>query len=1007
MVTSLGQLRPPALGAALFSVCFAWAGEGRGNTGSRRGASLRYTVCHLAAARTNCPPVVLAAQTAIPVTASRLEIRLLGQFDLQYAGQSQRLPSRPAQSLLAYLALTAGTVHRRERLAGLLWPDATDANARAYLRSALWRVRQALPSPDFLLIDEINLGFNPQAPYWLDTAALEQASAGECQLPALMETVGLYRGELLPGVYDEWVGPERERLHAAFDQRAQRLVECLAEAQRWPETQTWAEFWVARTPTAEVAYRGLMQASDARQDLAGVAAAYERCRVALQAELAVEPSAATQALYARLRQPASEPAPAEPARLPISATPFIGREAELAEVGRLLQRDDCRLLTLAGTGGAGKTRLALEAAALAAPGPDFPDGVYFVPLAPLDAAEFLASAIAKAVRLNFYGPDEPARQLVRHLGDRRLLLVLDNFEHLLASGGAALVSDLLRQAPGLKLLATSRERLHLQGEWLLQVGGLDLPPPGELAPDPQAYSATRLFLQAAERAWPAARQSLSESDRRSVARICRLVDGMPLALELAADWVRVLALDEIAAEIEHGHKFLEADTRDLPERHRSLWAVCDHSWALLSPAEQTIYRRLAIFRGGFTREAAEQVAGATLARLAALAGKSVLHRTPAGRYELHELLRQYAAARLDEAQETETVAAHHRDYYQSILIQADDILWGAMEVAQLERLEVEQENLRAALLWSQAHADHEAYLRLVNGLISFWFVRADYGEGRRWLEDAVARGAGASSAARAAANLGAGALAEWQGDLAGAKALLEASLALRREVGEERHANWASLHLGRVALLQGEFDRAVTIYHEVVATFRRIAYQPGIANALMYLGMALSYRGQPVQAESLLAESLPLLREANDAWAVARALFGLGKVALHRGELARAMDLLQESLRLARERRDRAQMVECVEAIAFVAGARGYREQAARLLGAAECQAQANGQLRPPGLRADYERNLIVLQSQMDRAVFSQLWAEGRRLDEAATLLLAEALADVLSDDVGQLGKKG
>src|SRR5688572_17488002 len=259
----------------------------------------------------------------MPVTASRLEIRLLGQFDLQYAGQPLRLPSRPAQSFLAYLALTAGTLHRRERLAGLLWPDATDANARAYLRSALWRVRQTLPTPDFLLIDEINLGFNLQAPYWLDTAALEQASAGECQLPALMEAVELYRGELLPGVYDEWVGPERERLHAAFDQRAQRLVECLIEAKRWPETQTWAEFWVARTPTAEVAYRGLMQASAARHNLAGVAAAYERCRAALQAELAVEPAPATQALFARLRQPAAEPAPAEPARLPIPATPFI------------------------------------------------------------------------------------------------------------------------------------------------------------------------------------------------------------------------------------------------------------------------------------------------------------------------------------------------------------------------------------------------------------------------------------------------------------------------------------------------------------------------------------------------------------------------------------------------------------------------------------------------------------------------------------------------------------
>jgi tetratricopeptide (TPR) repeat protein len=185
----------------------------------------------------------------------------------------------------------------------------------------------------------------------------------------------------------------------------------------------------------------------------------------------------------------------------------------------------------------------------------------------------------------------------------------------------------------------------------------------------------------------------------------------------------------------------------------------------------------------------------------------------------------------------------------------------------------------------------------------------------------------------------------------------------------------------------------VTIYDEAVATFRKIAYAPGIANALLYLGMALYYQGQPAQAENLLVESLPLLREANDAWAVARALFGLGKMALHRGEPGRAMDLLQESLHMARERRDRAQMVECVEAIAFVAGARGQAEEAARLLGAAESLGQAIGQLRPPGLRADYERNVSALQGQIDGVVFSQLWADGRRLDEAVTLVLAEALA--------------
>jgi non-specific serine/threonine protein kinase len=339
------------------------------------------------------------------------------------------------------------------------------------------------------------------------------------------------------------------------------------------------------------------------------------------------------------------------------------------------------------------------------------------------------------------------------------------------------------------------------------------------------------------------------------------------------------------------------------------------------------------------------------------------------------------------------VAARHRDYYQSFLVHPDEIVWGAPDAAQLERLEAEQENLRDALAWSQANADPEAHLRLAAGLSWFWFVRGDYNEGRRWLENAMQRGAGASSEARAMASGGAGALAAQQGDYEGAEAQLELALALRRELGQEIEAAWVLLHLGRVALLQGKFDRTVAIYNESLAAFRRIEYQAGIASCLMYLGMGYFYQSEHQLAESVLAESLPLLRAVKDALDLSRALHGLGLVALDRGDPARAMDLLQESLQIARERRYRGQIAEVVEAIAFAASARSQAEPAARLLGAAESQRQAIGLLRPPGLRGDYERRLSALRLRLDEAAFSRAWADGRRMDEAESLALAEALA--------------
>ena len=313
----------------------------------------------------------------------------------------------------------------------------------------------------------------------------------------------------------------------------------------------------------------------------------------------------------------SRPAPG----LPRPPTPLIGREPELATLNRLLCDPQCRLLTLAGPGGIGKTRLALELASTQRA--QFPDGVFFVPLVSLSLPEFIAPAIRSALGLSSSSPLDPKEQLLNHLRQKSLLLVLDNLEHLLE--GVGLLAELLEQAPGVKLLVTSRERLNMQGEWLFDLQGLPVPPLDQVD-RAEEYSAVALFVQSARRAQVGF--ELSAEERPWVARICQLVEGMPLAIELAAAWVRLLSCREIAQEIERNLDFLSTSARDLPERHRSMRAVFDHSWQMLSAEEQRVLRALSVFRGGFLREAAEQVTGASLSLLSALVTRSLVHRTP-------------------------------------------------------------------------------------------------------------------------------------------------------------------------------------------------------------------------------------------------------------------------------------------------------------------------------------------------------------------------------------------
>lgn len=698
-------------------------------------------------------------------------------------------------------------------------------------------------------------------------------------------TTGFSSGEEdLPLCFSEWLKRRRQQLDLTQEQLA-RCASCSVFALRKMESGE-------RRPSRQLA--GTL----ARSLEIPVEYHDTFIRVA-RGELGVE----------RLSFPARAPSTgsgAIPGNLPKVLTPFIGREPELSALGGLLCDPQCFLLTLVGPGGIGKTRLAIETANQHID--CFPDGVWFVQLAALNTPAHLVTAIAGALNFRIQGPADPQAQLLRYLSDKRILLILDNAEHLLE--GVPLFGDILQACPGVKLLVTSRERLNLLSEWAFEITGLPVPP-GDQVEQFESYSSVALFLQTARRACPGFVPE--KSDRAGIAGICRLVEGMPLAIELAASWIRTLSTTDIAAEIEHSLDFLSTSARDVPDRHRSIRAVFDHSWEMLSAVEQAVLCHLAVFRGGFTRQAAEQVSGASLSILSALADRTLLRlsqsqlRGSPVRYDLHELIRQYCAARLAEHPQA-FAAAHERHcaYFLALAETANQELKGPNQLEWLDLLEQDLANLRAALEWAlrssaAAQAMHEQALRLAGALRWFWRMRSHFHEGRNWLAEALRQSPAKPTAGRASVLLGMSLILNGLGDLRAACPLAEESAAIYQELGHRRGLAEALTISGLTLAWQGEAVLSRTRFEEALTLSREAGDRWGEAQVLYRLGSFLSDYGGDPAGQGMLAESAAILEELGERYLFSGVLDSLGIVELSLGEYAPARAHFERSLAVAQE----------------------------------------------------------------------------------------------------------
>jgi len=872
-------------------------------------------------------------------------LRLLGAPRLDDGAGGDVLPVTKPSSLLFYLACRDAWVGRNE-LAFLYLPDRPDVEALAYVRKLVFRARR-YPWAEGLEVRDAGLRWIVDSDLRTFRSALERrdwCAALEHYDGALLE------GCALPDVpgFEAWLELEREAVEEQRKGAALRYAADLEERGLLEDAATWLGRILARDPLDEEGlqtYLRVLRAAGRRQR---ALEAYESFREMLRRDLDAQPLETTQALADEIRSGAGGRAAidtktAETRRhnLPAPTTRFVGRDRELEQLARYLARSDCRLVTLLGLGGIGKTRLAIECAGQHVHA--FPDGVWMVPLAGATSAGLLAPGIAGALGLSLDGSDTPERELAAHLGDKEALLVLDGFEHL--DEGVLVLETLLEAAPALRLLVTSRSALGLPSEWLVDVDGLATPPE-QTEEALESFDAVRLFINRAERL--SAGFAATDATLEAIARLCRRVEGMPLAIELAAAWTRSLAVPDLVARLERGFDPTATGDHEVADRHRSVHTVLDYTWNNLGATERSVLAKLSVFVGSFTLEAAERVADAPLGRLLGLINHALVRRREAGRFDLHELVRRYLEAHLDAENEAQALG-DLCDFYAGFMEARERMLKELDEKAALGELDADVDNLRRAWRHACEAGDLTQLARMTECYHFLLDTRGWYREGAEAFGSAAGRldATDATDAStRERATLGdlsarAGYFKFRLGQLGDARRTLERSIELLSETpasaasgfahhylgvldfleGDNRGAQrryrralacydpnadaWSlsrtQNNLGVVADTLGDYDEALEWYGLALASSRRIGHVRGVASALVNLGVTFETLGRRDEAEAHYRESLEAYREIGDVRGEAASLANLGHLAEAQGAFADAKAFYEQSVALKRK----------------------------------------------------------------------------------------------------------
>jgi DNA-binding SARP family transcriptional activator len=889
---------------------------------------------------------------------ARLSIRLLGSFQVDIEALPPPIfESNKVRALLAYLVLECQRTHNREKLAALFWPEMPSKRANANLSQALYTLRRVVndhqAEPPYFRRTRETVQFNPDSNTWLDVdafnAQLAESSTWEAtQLDKIQAAVDLYRGDFLEGLifdsslaFDEWVLVQRHRLRRKVLQSLAYLVETYAAQGEVAKAIPYAWRQVELDPLEESAYRQLMHLLAAAGQRNQALAQFKRLQILLAEELNVPPEAETVALYERIRSEEHTPVQDKPKgdNLPAFLTPLVGRQTELTEIQAYCENPDCRLLTILGPGGSGKTRLGLEVARLERK--TFPHGVFFVPLNPVQAPESILPAIAEALGLPRGGQDDRQTQLTNYLREKNLLLLLDGFEHLMT--GAGLIAEILRQAAGVKILATSRTRLNIKGEQVYFLGGMRYPDMAAAEVEIREADAVQLLIAGLRRTRPEYEPAADELSH--LLRVCHQVQGMPLSLLLATSWGATLGIEEIAGMVSQNLDFLSADWADVPARQRSLRSTFDHTWNLLSEREQNIFQGLSVFRGAFTRQAAQAVSDASPHELRNLMERSLVWSKTPGWYEVHELLRQYGREKLALVDQVEQeVCDKHSAYYLGQLSRLGDELKSAQQVTALGNIDLEHENYRAAWNWSASRGKAAQVSQALDALCMYYELSLRYSDGESACRAAIEglsqgenevdfwplttrlltwqgrfmRLLGQPEAAcrlldQAHANLekacAAGAQARaveafltlehgnyhFDHDRAAATTCYKYSLRLYRMVEDTWGTAKALSRLGFAAHHAGNFKKAVEIYSQCLHLNRNLGDPRGIADALIELGQNSLRQGLAAQGEQYINEGVSVLQQIGDQAGAARGYFELARYLFWSGDSARCLPLVERS----------------------------------------------------------------------------------------------------------------